>query len=243
MDYRGTRVIELNADVGEGQDDASLMPYLDRVSIACGGHAGSAASMAAALQLAAEYGVVAGAHPGYPDRAQFGRRAMAASEDEIKAWVTQQTETLAGQAARQGLRLAHVKPHGALYNMAAHDAGVARAIAQAVAAFDPDLMLVGLSGSRLVEAGRAAGLLVLNEAFADRRYLAGGQLVSRETPGALIVDPQAAAGQALALAQGVSLGTLDGGKIRIGVDTICLHGDTPGALNIARVVHAALNRG
>jgi UPF0271 protein len=236
-------MIELNADIGEGYDDAGLMPYLDRVSIACGGHAGDAASMAAALRLAAAYGVAVGAHPSYPDRAQFGRRALAASAKEIAAWVTQQTEALADEAARQGLRLVHVKPHGALYNVAACDAAVAEAIAGAVAAIDPDLLLVGLSGSRLIEAGQAAGLAVLNEAFADRRYRADGQLVSRETEDALVIDPDTAARQALALAQGEPITTLDGGLLRVRVDTICLHSDTPHALNIARAVHAALNRG
>ena len=236
-------MIELNADIGEGCDDASLMPYLKRVSIACGGHAGDAASMALALRLAAEYGVAAGAHPSYPDRRQFGRRALAASGDEIAAWVTQQTEALAEQAARLGLRLAHVKPHGALYNVAARDASVARAIARAVAALDPSLALVGLAGSQLVAAGQAAGLAVLNEAFADRRYQPGGRLVSRETTGALIVDPGAAAEQARLLAQGRPLTTLGGGAVRIRADTICLHSDTPNALNIASAVHAALNHG
>ncbi len=236
-------MIELNADIGEGCDDASLMPYLARVSIACGGHAGDAASMLAALRLAADHGVAAGAHPSYPDRSQFGRRALAASGDEIAAWVTQQTETLAEQAARLGLRLAHVKPHGALYNVAARDAGVARAIARAVAAVDPSLALVGLAGSQLITAGQAAGLVVLNEAFADRRYQSGGRLVSRETAGALIVDPVAAAEQARVLARGGPVATLGGDAARIQADTICLHSDTPNALNIARAVHAALNRG
>jgi UPF0271 protein len=236
-------VIELNADIGEGYDDASLMPYLARVSIASGGHVGDAASMAAALRLAAGQGVAVGAHPSYPDRAQFGRRALVASETEIAAWVTQQTEVLAEQAARLGLRLAHVKPHGALYNVAARDAGVARAIAQAVAALDPSLALVGLAGSQLVAAGQAAGLAVLNEAFADRRYQPSGRLVSRETQGALIVDPEEAAGQARALEQGDPVATLGGGAVRIRADTICLHSDTPNALNIARAVYAALNRG
>jgi UPF0271 protein len=236
-------MIELNADIGEGGDDAGLMRYLDRVSIACGGHAGDAASMAAALRLAAGHGVAVGAHPGYPDRAHFGRRVLAAGVGDIVAWVTQQTEALAEEAARLGLRLAHVKPHGALYNVAARDAAVAQAIAQAVAAFDPDLLLVGLSGSRLIAAGQAAGLAVLNEAFADRCYRADGQLVSRETPDALIVDPAAAAEQACALAQGQPVATTGGGATRIPADTICLHSDTPGALNIARAVHAVLNRG
>lgn len=236
-------MIELNADVGEGCDDASLMPYLNRVSIACGGHTGDAASMSAALHLAAERGVAVGAHPGYPDRAQFGRRELAASADEIAAWVTQQTENLAEQAARLGLRLAHVKPHGALYNVAARDAVVARAIAQAVAALDPALILVGLAGSQLIAAGQVAGLAVLNEAFADRRYQTNGRLVSRETTGALIVDPRLAAAQAAALANGQTIDTLNGGRIRVQADTICLHSDTPDALNIARAVHAALKPG
>jgi len=236
-------MIELNADIGEGCDDASLMPYLARVSIACGGHAGDAASMTTALRLAAAHGVAVGAHPSYPDRAQFGRRALAATRAEIVMWVTQQTEVLAEQAARLGLRLTHVKPHGALYNVAARDAGVARAIAAAVAAFDPALALVGLSGSQLIAAGQGAGLAVLNEAFADRRYRPNGQLVSRETPNALIVDPQVASGQARALVQGMPVSTSGGGAIRVQADTICLHSDTQNALNIARAVHAVLNRG
>lgn len=236
-------MIELNADIGEGFDDASLMPYLTRVSIACGGHTGDAVSMRNGLLLAAEHGVAAGAHPSYPDRSQFGRRALAASGDEIAAWVTQQTEALAEQAARLGLQLAHVKPHGALYNVAARDADVARAIARAVAAVDPALALVGLAGSQLIAAGQDVGLAVLNEAFADRRYHPSGRLVSRETPGSLIVDPADAAEQARVLAEGKAMATLGGGAVRIRADTICLHSDTPGALNIARAVHAALNRG
>lgn len=236
-------MIELNADIGEGCDDAGLMPYLNRVSIACGGHTGDAASMSAALRLAAEHGVAVGAHPGYPDRARFGRHELVASADEIAAWVTQQTEALAEQAALLGLRLAHVKPHGALYNVVARDAVVARAIARAVAALDPALLLVGLAGPRLVAAGQAAGLAVLNEAFADRRYQSNGQLVSRETSGALIIDPQLAAAQAAALAHGQAIDTQSGGRIRVQADTICLHSDTPNALNIARAVHAALNHG
>ena len=236
-------MIELNADIGEGCDDGLLMPYLARASIACGGHAGDVASMQLALRLAGEQGVAVGAHPSYPDRARFGRQPLAASAEDIAAWVTQQTEALAEQAARLGLRLAHVKPHGALYNVAARDRGVADAIAQAVAAFDPGLVLIGLSGSQLVEAGRAAGLKVMNEVFGDRRYQADGQLVSRETPGALITDAELAAQQAHALAQGEPVDTLEGMPLRIRAETLCLHSDTPNALNIARAVHAALYRG
>ena len=236
-------MMDLNADIGEGCDDARLMPYLTRVSIACGGHAGDAASMEAALRLAAEYGVAVGAHPGYPDRVHFGRRMLAATPGEIRAWVMQQTETLAGASARLGLRLAHVKPHGALYTVAARDAEVAAAIAGAVAALGGGLALIGLSGSCLVEAGRAAGLQTLAEAFADRRYRADGQLVSRETSDALITDPAQAAIQARRLARGEAIAALDGSSLQIAADTLCLHSDTPGAQIIAQAVHAALNRG
>jgi UPF0271 protein len=233
-------MIELNADVGEGCDDASLVPLLKRVSIACGGHAGDDLSMVSALRLAAEYGVAAGAHPSYPDRTQFGRHALGASGADIMAWVTQQTETLAEHAARLGLRLIHVKPHGALYNVAARDADVARAVAQAVAALDPALVLVGLSGSCLIGAGQAAGLSVLNEAFADRRYHANGHLVSRETPGALLTDPEMAARQARAFANGEPVAALSGEALFIRADTLCLHGDSPGAIKVAQAVHATL---
>jgi len=236
-------MIELNADIGEGCDDAALLPYLARVSIACGGHSGDADSMAVALRLAAEYGIAVGAHPSYPDRARFGRRQLAASGDEIATWVTQQTEALAEQAAALGMRLAHVKPHGALYNVAATDREVAEAIARAVAAFDPALVLLGLSGSALISEGEAAGLAVLNEAFADRRYDTGGQLVSRETHGALLTDPEAAAAQARSLAQGAPITTLNGASLRVRADTLCLHSDTPNALIVARAVHAAIKRG
>lgn len=236
-------MIELNADIGEGCDDGALMPYLARVSIACGGHTGDIASMVAALRLAAEHGATVGAHPSYPDRAGLGRRAMDASAEAIGIWVTQQTEALAEQAARLRLSLAHVKPHGALYNVAARDRDVAEAVARAVAAFDPGLALVGLSGSQLIAAGQAAGLAVLNEAFADRRYQGNGQLVSRETTGALITDPDEAAQQARALAQGAPIFTREGLPLSIRAETLCLHSDTPNALNIARAVHAALNRG
>lgn len=234
-------MIELNADIGEGCDDAALMPYLGRVSIACGGHTGDAASMAAALRLAAEYGVAAGAHPAYPDRAHFGRRALVASADEIAGWVRQQTEALAEAAARLGMRLAHVKPHGALYNVAATDGEVAQAIAHAVAAVDASLILIGLAGSQLPAAGRAAGLAVLEEGFADRRYRPDGRLVSRETPGAVLTDPAAAAAQALRLATRQPVDTQPAGGVSIAADTLCLHGDTPGALHIVRAVHAALS--
>lgn len=235
-------MIELNADIGEGCDDAALMPFLARVSIACGGHAGDAVSMDAALRLAGEYGVAVGAHPSYPDRAHFGRKQVTADPEEIVAWVTQQIEALAETAAALGLRLAHVKPHGALYNVAAMDRAVAQAVARAVAAVEPGLVVVGLSGSLLIAEAQAAGLGVMNEAFADRRYLPSGQLVSRETEVALVTDPEMAAMQARSLAEGAPIMTLHGTALRVPADTLCLHSDTPNALNIARAVHAALYR-
>jgi len=235
--------MDINADIGEGYDDAGLMPYLTRASIACGGHTGDARSMDTALTLAAEYGIAVGAHPSYPDRAGFGRREWAATPEQIALWITQQTETLAEVAASKGMRLAHVKPHGALYNAAAQHEAIATAIAQAIVEWDANLILLGLSGSRLIEAGRAAGLTVMQEVFADRRYQSDGQLVSRETPGALITDPETAAEQAHALAQGLTIVALDGNPLRLVADTLCLHSDTPGAIGIARAVAQALNRG
>lgn len=236
-------MIELNADIGEGYDDAALIPYVSRVSIACGGHAGNTDSMIAALRLALEYDVAVGAHPSYPDRAGFGRRQLGATPDQVTAWVLEQTEVLAEHAARLGMRLSHVKPHGALYSLAAVDVAVAAAVVRAVVAVDPGLQLVGLSGSLLTAAGRVAGLAVLNEAFVDRRYDPSGRLVSRETPGAVLSDPELAAHQALALAEGRPLGTTDGGSLQVAADTLCLHSDTPHALPIARAVHAAIYRG
>ncbi|MFN3715618.1 MAG: 5-oxoprolinase subunit PxpA [Thiobacillus sp.] len=236
-------MIELNADIGEGCDDAGLMPYVDRVSIASGGHAGDATSMTVALRLAKAHGVAVGGHPGYPDRAGFGRYPLAATAGTIRSWVVGQLEALAELARREGMALAHVKPHGALYNAAAEDAEVAAAVAEAVRAVDPGLLLVGLAGSRLIEAGQAAGLQVLNEAFADRRYATCRRLVSRETPGAVIHDPRQAAEQALSLARGAGVLAVTGERLAVRADTLCLHGDTPGAIKLARAVHAALHGG
>lgn len=235
-------MIELNADIGEGHEDDALMPYIARASIACGGHVGEAASMRTALLRCAEYGVAAGAHPSYPDRAGFGRRRLAAPPEEITRWVAEQTETLAEAAARLGLVLAHVKPHGALYNDAAADAAVAGAVVEGVARVDRRLAVVGLAGSQLVSAALAAGLAALNEAFADRRYHASGRLVSRETLGAVIADPDAAAAQALALATGGPLDA-EGGAVTITAETLCVHSDTADAFKIARAIHRALHRG
>ena len=179
-------VVDLNADVGEGDvgetADAALMPFITSANIACGVHAGNAEVMAATVRLAARSGVAVGAHPGLDDREHFGRRELQISAEAVATLVTDQVEALAHVARQQGVRLRHVKPHGALYNMAARDIDIARAIAEAVARLDPSLTLVGLSGSELIRAGNAAALRTCSEAFADRGYRTDGFLVPRSAP-------------------------------------------------------------
>lgn len=230
-----TAVLDLNADVGESTgavtvgDDAAVIPLVTSVNVACGGHAGDDAVMRRTLRLARAHGVAAGAHPSYPDREGFGRRELGLQPGAIHDEVVAQVRRLAQLAGEEGVPLRHVKPHGALYNRAAREPAVADAVARAVAAVDPSLMLVGLAGSALVEAARAHGLRPLREGFCDRRYGADGFLVPRSVPGACLDDPAAAAEQALALATGGS------------VDTLCVHGDGPAAVPILRAVRARLD--
>ena len=233
------KLIELNADVGEGGPDDVLMPQVDRVSIACGAHTGDEASMRQALTQARESGVMAGAHPGYPDRANFGRKPLEAAPKDITRWVFEQTAQLQDVASSLGMTLFHVKPHGALYNQAAVDKGVAEGVIEALLGLK-GLALIALAGSPLVDWARAAGLLVLEEAFADRRYLRDGQLAPRHLPGAVIHEPDQAARQALAIARGEVVEALDGGALFIRAQTLCLHGDDPGALKRAEAVASAL---
>lgn len=231
--------LELNADIGEGWDDARLLPFVQRASIACGGHVGDAASMARALGLCARLGVRAGAHPGFPDRENFGRRALAAPAADIERWVVEQVGALHAIAARAGMALFHVKPHGALYNLAAHDAAVGQALAAAMSRF-PGLALIALAGAPLVRLARARGIAVLEEAFADRRYLENGRLAPRSRAGAVIEDADEAATQARRIARGEAVPTLDGCPLVLRADTLCLHGDRDAAERYARAVHAAL---
>ncbi|MFB3828147.1 MAG: 5-oxoprolinase subunit PxpA [Bryobacteraceae bacterium] len=214
--------IDLNCDVGEGFDDALVMPYITSANVACGGHAGDAETMRRTAELARAAGVKVGAHPGYPDRANFGRVALPLSPERIAETVYAQTAALAEAAGA----LAHLKPHGALYNVAARDAAAARAIAEGAARFDGGLVLFGLAGSVMLEVWREMGFRVRAEGFADRRYEPDGTLRPRKFPDALITDPAEAAAHALELAARV--------------DTICVHGDTPGAARIARAVAEAL---
>lgn len=237
--------IDLNADVGEsfgawplGEDEA-LIPHVSSVNVAAGLHAGDPATIRRTVDLAIRHGAAIGAHPGYPDLAGFGRRAMALPPDEIEASVLYQVGAVAAFARAAGGTLRHVKAHGALYNRAARDERAAAAIARAVRSFDPALVLVGLAGSALVSAGRDAGLAVAEEAFADRAYEVDGTLRPREHPDAVLDAPASAAAQALAIARG-ELAAIDGTPLAIRADTICVHGDLPGAADRARAVRAAL---
>jgi len=221
--------IDLNADMGEGAGaDAALLALVTSANIACGAHAGDLATMRQTVRAAKAAGVAVGAHPGFPDREHFGRRELAMSPEEIEATVREQVRTLAAIAGEEGVRMAHVKAHGALYNIAARTRGVADAIARAIAACDPSLVMVGLPGSALEDAAHSAGLSFAAEGFADRAYEADGSLVARSKPGALITDPDTAAEGALRLARE--------GRVQ----TICIHSDTPGAVAIATAARRAL---
>jgi UPF0271 protein len=239
------RQIDLNCDCGESfgpwnlGDDEAVLRHVSSANVACGGHAGDPSVMRRTVRLCRELGVAVGAHPGYPDLQGFGRRALPMAPDEIEASVLAQIGALHAIARAEGVSLRHVKPHGALYNVAAVTPAVAEAIARAVAAFSRELTLVGLAGSLLVAAGEAAGLPVAREAFADRGYAADGTLLPRGTPGALILDPAANLAHALRLvAEGHALAP-DGARVPVVADTLCLHGDTPGAAQRA----AHLRRG
>lgn len=238
--------IDLNCDCGESfgawvlGDDAALLAHVTSANIACGAHAGDPDVMRQTVRLARERGVAVGAHPGYPDLQGFGRRALALSPAEITNSVLAQIGALYAIARAEGVALTHVKPHGALYNAAATTPALAEAIAQAVAAFSKELILVGLAGSALIEAGRAAGLTVAREAFADRAYEADGTLRSRRLPGALIEDDQRCLAQVLSIVTAGYALTPDGARVPLEADTICLHGDTPGAAQRAAFLRARL---
>lgn len=240
------RTIDLNCDLGESFGawrmgaDADVMPCISSANIACGFHAGDPDTMRRTVTLARAAGVALGAHVSLPDLVGFGRREMRVSPDEAHAMTLYQVGALAAFARAADARLAHVKPHGALYNMAARDAALADAIAHAVRAFDPSLRLVGLAGSELTRAGERAGLAVLHEAFVDRRYRDDGSLVPRSEPGAVIHDVDAATVQAIALARGDRVATQSGGALALHADTLCIHGDRDDAGAFARHLHAAL---
>ena len=238
--------IDLNADLGEsfgpwpmGTDEA-LMASISSANIACGFHAGDPSVMRRTVALAKANGVAVGAHPGFPDLVGFGRREMSASPDEVTDMVLYQVAALAGVAASQGVRLQHVKAHGALYNMAARKRDLAEAIARGTAAFDRSLILFGLPGSELLRAGERAGLRVAAEVFADRAYEPDGTLVSRARPGSVIHDRNEVVARAVRMVRERAVTAIDGTLVRLQADTICLHGDTPGAADLARQVRRGL---
>jgi len=235
--------LDLNADVGEigAESDARLMPSITSASLAAGFHAGNPSSLRATIRLAKAHGVAVGAHPSFDDREGFGRRERPITAQEAEDLVVYQIAAVAGVAAVEGVRLQHVKPHGALYNMAARDFQLATAIARALVSVDPSLILFAPVGSELVRAGRAAGIVVAIEGFADRAYRRDGSLAPRGVAGAMIEGGDAVTARALRMAIDHAIEAIDGVDISIDVDTICLHGDTPGADALARQVRAALD--
>ena len=234
--------VDLNADVGElplGQDPA-LMRVITSANIACGAHAGDPEMMRTTVALARTHGVAVGAHPGFDDREHFGRRELAITPDQAEALVLQQIATLAEIAAAEGVTLSHVKAHGALYNMAARDGELADALARATAEFDRSLIFVGLAGSALIEAGKQAGLRTISEVFADRAYNADGSLVSRQQQGAVIHGDAAVVARAVRMVVGGEVEAITGEVIPVRADTICVHGDTPGAAALAAQIRRGL---
>lgn len=238
--------IDLNCDMGESfgpwkmGDDEAVLPYASAVNIACGFHAGDPSTMIKTIQLALKYKVKIGAHPGFQDLVGFGRREMQLTAREVYALVVYQVGALAACAKVQQTTLQHVKPHGALYNMAARKPELADAIAAAVYDIDPRLVLYGLSGSELIRAGRAKGLNVYREVFADRTYQQDGTLTPRSDKHALIHDPKQAAEQVVGMIKTGKVVSLQGTTVDIQADTICLHGDGEEAVQFARTVNQTL---
>lgn len=238
--------VDLNSDIGESfgrwslGNDAEVMRSVTSANVACGYHAGDPGVMRETVRMAKAAGVAVGAHPGFPDLMGFGRRNMAATPREVEDFVLYQIGALAAIAAAEGVRLQHVKAHGALYNMALRDLALSDAIAKAVAAFDRSLILFGLPGTELLRAGKAAGLRVAAEGFADRAYEPDGSLTPRNRPGAVIHDADEVVRRAVRMArEGVTTAT-DGRDIPMRVDTICTHGDTPGSHELTRRIREGL---
>jgi UPF0271 protein len=240
--------IDLNCDMGElpqaiaDGTQESLMPSFTSINVACGGHAGDAQTMQATIVQALRWKLAVGAHPGYPDRANFGRVELNLSPEAIADSVYQQVRALAEIAERNGVSLTHVKPHGALYNQAVHNRQLAKAIAKGVARWKTNIVLVGLAGSPMLDVFRDAGFPVAAEAFADRRYESDGTLRSRKHEDALIHDPAEAARQALNIVEQGFVLAFDGSEVAVSAQTICIHGDTPGAPQIAIAVAQTLRQ-
>lgn len=240
--------VDLNSDLGESYGayrlgcDEEVISVVTSVNIACGWHAGDAETMARTVELAAKAGVAIGAHPGYPDLLGFGRRNMAVSPRELKAYVQYQVGALAAFCKAKGVSMHHVKPHGAMYNQAAQDLQLALAICEGIAEVDDHLILMGLAGSELIQAADQVGLRRCCEVFADRAYEEDGSLVSRKKPGAVIKDPQESARRVIRMVKEGKVTAVSGRDISITADSICVHGDNPEAVATVRALRAALER-
>ena len=238
--------IDLNCDMGElpkaieDGTQESLMPSFTSINVACGGHAGDEHTIRTTMLQALRYNLAIGAHPGYPDRANFGRLELNLAPAEIAASIFEQVRAIAEIAAELGVQLTHVKPHGALYNQAVHNRELAQAIAQGVARHKRDIVLVGLAGSPMLKVFRETGFPVAAEAFADRLYEPDGTLRSRKHDDALIRDPAQAAAQAVSIARDSVVTARDGNRVPVHAQTLCIHGDTPRAPNIAATVAQTL---
>lgn len=238
--------LDLNCDMGESYgawkmgDDLAVLPYVSSANIACGFHGGDPGTMRKTVAAALEHGVAIGAHPSLPDLLGFGRREIRLSPQEAYDCVVVQIGALAAVAASQGGRLHHVKAHGALYNMAARDAALADAICRAMRDVDPGLIVYGLAGSELIRAGQALDLRVAHEVFGDRSYEADGSLTPRSLPGAMIEDAEASLRQVLSMVQRGRVATRQGTEVEVRADTLCLHGDQPGAARFAKKIRADL---
>ncbi|NNU94829.1 5-oxoprolinase subunit PxpA [Geobacillus sp. NFOSA3] len=240
--------VDLNCDFGESfgiyrlGEEKEILQYVTSVNVACGFHAGDPLVMRKTVQMALEQKVAIGAHPGFPDLLGFGRRNMAVTPEEVYAYVVYQIGALAAFVKAEGGKMAHVKPHGALYNMAAKDTALAEAIAKAVYDVDPTLILYGLAGSELIRAGKKIGLRTASEVFADRTYQQDGSLTPRSDPRALIVDEQEAVLQVLAMVKEKRVRSLQGIDVPIEAETICIHGDGKKAVLFAKRLYEALRK-
>jgi UPF0271 protein len=235
--------MDLNCDMGEGMGtDEQLMPFITSANIACGYHAGDKNTMSQTIRLCKQYGVAIGAHPSFPDRENFGRLERDCTEAEVYDWVRQQVQALQQLALHQAMVVTYIKPHGALYNQAARSQRLAAAIAKAVKDLDPQLVVVGLSGSYLISEAEKLGLTTASEVFADRTYVDDGSLTPRSQPGALIEDEADSIWQVLQMVTRGHVKALSGREVPLSAQTICLHGDGPKALPFARAIRQALEK-
>ena len=238
--------IDINSDMGESfgaytiGHDAGLMKSITSANIAAGFHGGDPSVLRDTIRLAKAHGVAVGAHPGFPDLVGFGRRDLNVTPREAEDFVLYQIAAVAGVAWAEGVKVQHVKPHGALFNMAVRNAELATAIARAITAIDRSLILFGLPGSEILNAGRAAGLRVAAEVFADRAYEPDGSLASRRKPGSVIHDPEAVVARAVRMIKERSVVAIDGTVVPLDAETICVHGDTPGSDNLAAKIREGL---